>query len=488
MSNKSCSTVYTESGIPIKLRRSLGLGYIIAACFFLFNPNFTVIDFLPDVIGYVFICMGLSQISFINPSLEEAADKFKRMIFIAIGKLAGFLILFGLFDNRERPYGFLLFTFTFLVLELVFLIPAIKSLFGGLTYLSGRYKSEIAYKTKGRKSYIEKIQRSTIIFCIVKVLGYTLPEFTVLTKDEYTDNSFIMYMYDNIGGYRVLAFLIVMIVGIVWLCKAARFFSRLSREEAFSEGLRNDFMTKALPREGMFIKRAVKNALIVLGAAAVFGIDFHVSVTLDGVSSSSIALNEITLNIIPDVISAFLFLAAAMMLKNYIVSYKKLVLASSVYMAASAVASVLKMYFLYSYSSFTAVNRLREAAVLFYSMCASTIIENIAFLLTVISFALFMKELIKKYTGYIPAKPDHTTEGLLNSTHKELISKVWVAVGVAVIGAIFASVYDFMLAERHYFSQISWVLDFVIQGAFAVAVMRALFAVSDEVNSRYMLS
>ena len=112
---KGRDILHTESGIPVKLGKKLGLGYIIAAFFFLFNPDIAVIDFLPDVFGYLLICIGLSKLSLITPSLEEAAVKFKKMIFVSISKFAAILLIFGLFDQRERPYGILLFSFAFFV-------------------------------------------------------------------------------------------------------------------------------------------------------------------------------------------------------------------------------------------------------------------------------------------------------------------------------------------------------------------------------------
>ena len=99
-----------------------------------------------------------------------------------------------------------------------------------------------------------------------------------------------------------------------------------------------------------------------------------------------------------------------------------------------------------------------------------------------------MKELIQKYTGYIPERPDHTTKELLDSMHRELMTKVWMLVGIAALAAIFSPIYDFMLVERHIFAQISWVIDFVLQAAFAVMAIYTLLDISDEVNSRYMLS
>ena len=99
-----------------------------------------------------------------------------------------------------------------------------------------------------------------------------------------------------------------------------------------------------------------------------------------------------------------------------------------------------------------------------------------------------MIELIKNYTGYISVFTDYTSQSRLKAIHKELNLKVWVIVAVAVLSAATASLYDFMLIERHTFAQITWVIDFAVQAAFAGTVIYALFGIKDEVDSRYMLA
>ena len=190
--------------------------------------------------------------------------------------------------------------------------------------------------------------------------------------------------------------------------------------------LKSDFSENVVPREGLFIKRAIKNALLLFGIGAVLGIDFHVSVTLDGVGASGLALSKITLNVIPDFLSAIMFLIAALMLKNYLSSHKKLVIASSAYFGFSVLASAFKVGFLWRFGSYSAVDHSVEAYNLFFAVCSSTVVENIAFLAMMFTFALTMKELIWKYTGYIPERPDHTTQGLLDSMHKELMTRIWI--------------------------------------------------------------
>ena len=57
----------------INIRR--GLLWMIPAFCFLFNPNIAVIDFLPDFIGYFFLCIGLSKMADLNEELYEAILK-----------------------------------------------------------------------------------------------------------------------------------------------------------------------------------------------------------------------------------------------------------------------------------------------------------------------------------------------------------------------------------------------------------------------------
>ena len=522
MKEKGNNIVYTESKVPIKMRKKFGFGLIIFSFFFLFNPDLNVIDILPDFFGYVLICSGLTQLSYINSSFEEAAEKFKKMIIVSFLKFVSIILLFGIFNERERPYGLLLFAFSFLVVDLIYLIPAVKSLFEGLIYLSGRYKSDVAYKRKQskrfldkincdgfnsrtrdfvdrikekadrfdklRKTYVEKIYKCTLIFFVVKSVGSVLPEFTVLTKDSYTDGSSVMYMYDNIANYRILSVMIVLIFGLVWLVRSVKFFVRLGNEAKFMDNLRNDFITKALPREGLFTRRALKNALLLFGIGSIFCIDFHVSITLDSISTTIISINKITINVFPDVIAATFFLLGAVVLRHYIKTHKILVISSSVYLGASALASAFKLYFLGAYGSFSAVDHADEAFMLFYSMCATTIVENATFVFMIICFAKVMVELINNYTGYVSQFTDYTSHSRLKALHRELNMKVIAVISAAALGAITAVVYDFMLIERHTFAQISWLIDFAAQAAFTCTVIYAMFGISDEVDSRYLLT
>ena len=51
----------TTNNVPIKLKKRLGLGLIAASTIFLFNPDISVIDLLPDLFGYILLSARANQ-------------------------------------------------------------------------------------------------------------------------------------------------------------------------------------------------------------------------------------------------------------------------------------------------------------------------------------------------------------------------------------------------------------------------------------------
>ncbi len=110
------------------------IGYILVGMIFLFNPHIHIIDVLPDVIGYMLILHGLSKISDLERNLLSAKQKFLKLAWLSAGKLACLLIL-PIFDATL----YLIFTFCFGLLEILWMIPAFSDLFQGIAFLENRY-------------------------------------------------------------------------------------------------------------------------------------------------------------------------------------------------------------------------------------------------------------------------------------------------------------------------------------------------------------
>ena len=102
---------------------------------FLFNPNVSIIDVLPDFIGYMLLCGALTRIADLNDYLYDAVKIFKRMILIDAGKWLAIFWTFSMTVVDQKNSSILLFTFVFSLLELLFLLPAYKKLFEGIIQL-----------------------------------------------------------------------------------------------------------------------------------------------------------------------------------------------------------------------------------------------------------------------------------------------------------------------------------------------------------------
>lgn len=110
------------------------IGYMIVGCVFLFNPFINIIDIFPDFIGYLFIMRALSELSDLERNIRNARARFKSAMWVSLVKCA---LVFAsmIFDST----WYLILTFTFGILECMYLIPAFIDLFYGISYLEGRY-------------------------------------------------------------------------------------------------------------------------------------------------------------------------------------------------------------------------------------------------------------------------------------------------------------------------------------------------------------
>ena len=110
------------------------IGYMIVGCIFLFNPFINIIDILPDFIGYLFIMRAISELSDLERNIRNARVRFKAAMWVSLVKCA---LVFAsmIFDST----WYLILTFSFGVLESMYLIPAFIDLFYGISYLEERY-------------------------------------------------------------------------------------------------------------------------------------------------------------------------------------------------------------------------------------------------------------------------------------------------------------------------------------------------------------
>ena len=124
----------------------MNIGYLIAGCVFLFNPTVNLIDVLPDVAGYLLILKGLYRLSDLNGKIKTARQKFKAAVWISLGELLAMLMI-PILDVT----WYLILSFVFGVLKLIYLIPAFVNLFEGISYLELRYTHHKARRESAAK-------------------------------------------------------------------------------------------------------------------------------------------------------------------------------------------------------------------------------------------------------------------------------------------------------------------------------------------------
>ena len=113
-----------------KARKHLGLGLVCAAFLFLFNPTASIMDPLPDFIGYWLMCIGITHLADMNYHFEESLNYFKKMLIASAVQFFSFFVVLGMVTGKEKPTTFLLLSFlpslcwTKLVLTLLRKSPA----------------------------------------------------------------------------------------------------------------------------------------------------------------------------------------------------------------------------------------------------------------------------------------------------------------------------------------------------------------------------
>ena len=445
----------------------IGLSFI-----FIFNPNINVIDLLPDFIGYILLCVALTSLGDINDDIADAIKAFKRMIFIDASKILAVMWIFGLSALSERNSSLMLFSFVYGILEMFLLIPAYAKLFGGLATVGYFHNntSIIGTKKESKRNYTDRVRAFTTFFVIFKATMSFLPELADLTSTEYYENSGATNLYRFIGIMRFLAFIPVMIVGIIWLVNIIKYFRRLEKDQDLKCSLEVLYDERVAPKKGIFIKRNVQTAFVILITALVLSFDLRIE----------------SVNILPDALSALLFAAFFVVVsKKTAISTKWGMRLSGAYFAISAAYSYIEYKFFREYS-YGIIYRDTVALKEYKIMVAVSILSIIAFLLLCVSAIMTLEKIIDTHTGVIIQEdtPNATMlEKMSEDTRTELkkhLTYCMIAVGIYSVGdvcyTLFAKDYGFLFL-------INCICAVIFVGTF----VKTYSEIYEAVNAKYML-
>ena len=446
---------------------AIGLSFI-----FMFNPNINIIDFLPDFIGYIILCVSFVKLGDINESVSEAIVCFKRMIFVDAFKFFAIMWTFGISVTSEYNSSLMLWSFVFGVLEIVLLIPAYHKLFKGLAELGYFHEntSIIATVKHQKKNFTDKMRSFTTFFIVLKSILSFLPELSDLTSTEYYENQGMTNLYRYIGIMRFMAFVPVLVVGIIWLISIIRYFSRINKDTAFVGSVEGVYIKRVLPKQGIFVIRNVSTAFMILITGLVLSFDLR----LEGI------------NILPDFISAAILISFFFVVSSKTQINKKTgIIFSCIYLISGIISSVLEFLFFDEFY-YGSIFRDAEALNSFIFMVIASIINVAVFFAVCLCILKALTEIIDQHTGYL-AYSNSENAGMQNKiaeTNKRELKREIVYCLIATALYAIGDICYILLAKNYGFM---YLINTVCAIIFICVYIKAYNEIIGSVKSKYIL-
>jgi len=437
---------------------------------FLFNPNITIVDPLPDFIGYILLCIAIYRLADIGDGVGDAYNAFKKMILVDAGKWLAVLWVFGMTVPSERNSSLLLWTFVFAVLEMIFLLPAYKKLFEGLTQIGYLFPSRAIFGTNEKRSRTDRMRNLTFVFVIVKAVFTFLPELADLTNSAYDETTNIsVNLYRYIGLMRGMAFIPVFIVGVIWLISMALYYRAVASDTSLTSALSEKYKTSVLPRRGLFIRRNFRTFFLIFSAALFLSADFRID----------------DINMIPDYLCAVVLIISIAFLKKYIDKgiVSTMILAVS-HLCVSIAASILENNFFseYYYSAIIKSDEVRSAYILMSSVNA---LKSILFLIVIYSVYRMLLRSIELHTGYVEGTGtwDSGEKKLIVSVHSDLKRELIYPMAALILYVASDICFDIFAPKVYFMGFINGICAII----FIALFIKALLSVQRGIDTKYML-
>ena len=359
--------------------KNLRTGCLFAAAFFLFNPNITILDLLPDFIGYLLILRAISGLRDIIPHFEEASLALRRLLWMTALRLPAFITMMGQVTvNAEFRT---LVALCFGIVELILLYPFIREFFAGMDYIGERFGATSPIDRRATRA-----QRAAYVALTAKPVLAFLPEISLLfsaqSSDYVTGNG--LYFADFRPHFVVLSMLIGFGFGIYFLTAFLPFCRSLARDKALEPLLHRVREDGNNPLRGEARIRLIRRAMLCLTLGTVFMLTLH----FDGI------------NYLPNAVGYLFFILFAVLLRQISRPRAYAVTAcASLLVPLSVVPYALKAKFFFEYG-YHMLGRSRGADELYSHLCLWSAIE--ATLLMVLCVLIFwlLSAVIHKETGY----------------------------------------------------------------------------------------
>ncbi len=443
----------------------MGIGNIIIGMFFLFNPVFSIIDFLPDCIGYYLIARGLSKLADLNIQLNEARTGFLDLLYISIAKIVCIFFLPSV-DSTFR----LVFTFSFLVLELIFYFKAFPQFFEGMFGVSTRYGEVTVAKAS-------ETVTMTWVFLIAKSALTLLPELMCLF--EYTESGEIeAYTLLTPANYRVMLYilnvLVISVLGVIWFVMIRKYLT-FYKNKAFVDAAQAAYDREITQNNDLITYRTLKTLCAFFSVGAVFAIGIYIN----------------NINFIPDAVFALLALIGLLSAKR-LTFVKKTVTLCGIFgvLALAQIVFAAVFFSMYNTADSTTgfaglmmivVERDMKAKALFSAGAILAVAEAVFLCLFTFAYSRIFLSLTERY-ALRDTHESKQLEGQNEEMIKELKKSFFFPKAVSVLLILSTAA-----QQALYFTMpVLWMPTFFISTAYVILTQRAVSAFKTNIENKYM--
>ncbi|MBQ2765787.1 MAG: hypothetical protein IJF48_02215 [Clostridia bacterium] len=442
-------------------KNRLGYGYFIAAVIFLFNPCINIVDILPDFFGYVFLIKGLEKWADLCPNVADALQGLGKLRWFMLLKIPAILLIPILRDDTFV----LLLTFCFILIELIYAIPAAGRIFDGLDYFGTRFDGKTVFK--GHKD----LRLLTNIFFIAKSALCLLPELCSLSSYEYSGYVTNAPQFDPAqykGTFVFLGVTLSLLIGILWLVIALPYIIRISEDTPFLERVLHDYDLEITQNIGIALRRTLHTST----ALFIAGFVFFLNIWIDGI------------NVIPTFIGAIFLIAALIKLRGMSPVPSTSVAMTVIFAVISAISFAVSFMFSIKYDLRAITLGVADAEV--YEIYNLSLIVAIAeYAMAGIVMYLILREMRRLIAMHLAPDPDIKDRRLIAIYEDHQRASGRSITAVAVLFAISLITNAAYILLRASIDTGYWLIPFIVTGIWLVYTVSTLWQLYDQIEYKY---
>lgn len=413
----------------MKKEKLKGAGLYLLALIFITNPTVNIFDIFPDFIGYLIIAKRLSYGVNRAPYFEETKRSLTILSLVSLLKIPAFFVMNYSTSNNVGDQDIrALFSFTFAVIETVFLISFIKNIFSALFYLGERSSASSLIgdfyinKKRTRTVSTESLKVFTYAFAILKNAAYSLPEFLLLKRGVDSSEYYNTFNYARLYPYAVVILVpLVTVAEIILVKRLYCYVKSIIREGGFRaaiDGLLDEnAMATAIKNDTV---RRMTAMLTLFTAASVFTVELRFD-------------NFNSVNLIPHVIYVLLLTVASYKLSKFTRPQRPIVIFGALAAVVSVIAYAFEIAFLdkYGYSSLVSSAPAKES---FLTVIILFAVELLLISTLIVFISLSLSKYVVMHTGLSPRSERYTRHDA--EYHTKTTRKVYIWSVISILTAL----------------------------------------------------